>query len=71
MLNDIYRQLNKVEGIVDVVNVEIVSKNGGVYSESDFDPERAMSRDARQILAQEDTIFELKFPNVDIMGSIK
>jgi len=71
MLNDIYRQLNKVEGIVDVVNVEIVSKNGGVYSQSDFDPERAMSRDARQILAEENTIFELKFPNVDIMGSIR
>ena len=71
MLNDIYRQLNKVEGLVDVVNVEIVSKNGGVYSDSDFDVERSMSRDSRQILAQENTIFELKFPNVDIVGSVK
>ena len=71
LINDIYRELNKVDGIVDVLNVEIVSKNGGVYSQSDFDPQRAMSRDTRQILAQEDTIFELKFPNVDIMGSVK
>ena len=71
MLNDVFRQLNKVEGIVDVVNVEIVSKNGGVYADSDFDVERSMSRDSRQILAQENTIFELKFPNVDIVGSVK
>ena len=54
-----------------MINVEIVSKNGGVYATTDFDVVRAMSKDARQILAEENTVFELKFPNVDIMGSIK
>jgi hypothetical protein len=70
-LNDIFRQLNKVPGIVDVISVQIVNKNGGLYSESDFDPIRAMSSDGRSIRATEASIFELKFPNVDIEGSIK
>tara|TARA_Y100001970_G_scaffold287131_1_gene411022 strand:+ start:1360 stop:3156 length:1797 start_codon:yes stop_codon:yes gene_type:complete len=70
-INDIYRQLNKVEGVVDVMGVEIVSKNGGRYAESDFDPERAMSADGRMIRADENTIFELKFPSLDIMGSVR
>ena len=70
-INDIYRQLNKVEGVVDVMDVEIVSKNGGRYAESDFDPVRSMSADARLIRADENTIFELKFPSMDIMGSVK
>jgi len=70
-INDIYRQLNKVAGVVDVVDVQIIGKTGGLYSDSNFDPIRAMSSDARAIRSDQNSIFELKFPNVDIVGSIK
>jgi len=70
-VSDIYRQLNKVDGVVDVSEVQVMGRNGGLYSESDFDPVRSMSSDGRTIRAKENSIFELKFPNVDIEGSVK
>ena len=71
LISDVYRELLKVKGILDVYDVQIVGKQGGPYSESNFDFQSKMSSDGRAIQADKTTIFELKFPNNDIQGSIK
>ena len=71
VITDIYKQLQKVPGVVDVTSVEIVLKSGGSYSDAGYDFESALTADGRRILGEVNTIFELKFPSVDIKGSIK
>ena len=71
MISDIYRTLQKVDGIIDTTSIEIDLRSGGLYSESNYSFESALSSDGRSILAQKNTIFELKYPNIDILGSVK
>jgi len=71
LITDVYRELLKVKGVLDVYDVQIVEKQGGPYSESNYDFKSRMSSDGRSINASETTIFELKFPNTDIQGSIR
>tara|TARA_R100000008_G_scaffold34686_1_gene19688 strand:- start:9799 stop:11595 length:1797 start_codon:yes stop_codon:yes gene_type:complete len=71
ILADVFRELLKVKGILDVQSVQIVPKQGGRYSESNFDFQTNMSADGRMINAATTTIFELKFPNTDIEGTIR
>tara|TARA_Y100000593_G_scaffold11444_1_gene20495 strand:- start:37196 stop:38992 length:1797 start_codon:yes stop_codon:yes gene_type:complete len=69
-ITDIYKALQKVKGVVDVVDVIVVQKRGGVYSNTTYDFEAAISNDGRKILAEEDLVFELKYRNTDIVGSV-
>ena len=71
LISDVYRELLKVRGILDVYDVQIIPKQGGPYSESNYDFQSNLSSDGRTIHAAETTIFELKFPNNDIQGSIR
>jgi len=70
-VTDIYKQLQKVPGVIDVTSVEVSLKSGGLYSESNYSFESALSSDGRRILGEKNTIFELKYPNIDIKGSVK
>jgi hypothetical protein len=71
MITDIYRELQKVDGVVDVTSVDVDLKSGGIYSESNYDFASALSSDGRRIEAQPNVIFELKYPNIDIKGSLR
>ena len=57
--------------MVDVVDLEIVRKSGGTYSNSSYDFDGKLSADGRKVMAEQNTIFELKFPNLDIKGAIR
>ncbi len=70
-ITDIYRELQKVNGVVDVTSVDIGLKSGGIYSESNYDFDAALSSDGRIIEAQPNVVFELKYPNIDIKGAIR
>jgi len=67
---DIYKELHRVEGIMDVLDVQILHKQGGNYSETDFDFRTNLSMEGRYLNGEVDTIFELKFPESDIQGSV-
>tara|TARA_Y100001963_G_scaffold158085_2_gene256453 strand:+ start:6776 stop:8575 length:1800 start_codon:yes stop_codon:yes gene_type:complete len=71
IITDFYKVLQKVKGIVDVVDLEIVGKNGTIYSAANYDFEDKLTVDGRKIKAEQNTIFELKFPNLDIKGSVQ
>ena len=71
LLRDIYRQIIQTKGVLDVRYVEIVPKQGGLYSQSNFNFTSALSADGNYITAPSTAIFELKFPNVDIRGTVR
>jgi capsid portal protein len=68
---DISKTLNKVPGVINVTDVRIVEKTGVTYNGDSYDFDAALSTDNLRILAEENVIFELKFPSSDIKGSIK
>jgi hypothetical protein len=69
-ITDIYKELQKVPHVIDVIDVKIVPKVGGVYSQANFDFNAHLSNDGRYITSERTSIFEIKFPNTDIQGSI-
>ena len=70
-LSDFYRVLQKVRGVVSVVTVEVTAQTGASYSQASYDMAKNLSADGLSVQAQQNMIFELKFPNVDIKGSIR
>jgi hypothetical protein len=71
VFGDFYRVLNKVEGVVDTVDISIESVAGASYSNAYYDFHGNTSPDGRRINGAENAAFELKFPNVDIKGSVR
>tara|TARA_R110002126_G_scaffold110281_1_gene247401 strand:- start:2257 stop:4062 length:1806 start_codon:yes stop_codon:yes gene_type:complete len=68
---DIFQALKNVDGLLDVVKLKIVTRSGASYSSADFDLDLYTTPDGRMILAPEDIIFEIKYPDSDIRGTIK
>jgi hypothetical protein len=70
LISKIYNSLNEVEGVEDVVDVKIVPRNSSSYSQTRFNFNNQISRDGRVIKSFENLIFELRFPNDDIKGTV-
>ena len=70
-ITEVWQRLGKVEGVVDVVDVEVVKMTGGLYSSTSLDIDQNMSADGRYIVAPENVIFEIRYPRGDIKGTIK
>ena len=70
-MSNIYSELNKIEGVLDVVSVKIINKAGGQYSSTTFNINKNMSLDGSYVVAPANAIFEIKYPAVDIRGKIK
>ena len=70
-ITKIYDILNNLDEIVDVTDVEIVGKTGARYSDYSLNFYEYISADGRIQYAPSDVIYELKYPNLDIKGTIK
>tara|TARA_Y100000310_G_scaffold292874_1_gene322003 strand:+ start:765 stop:2567 length:1803 start_codon:yes stop_codon:yes gene_type:complete len=70
-ITDIFNQLNKMENIIDVTSVKIVQKEGANYSNELIDVDKSFSADGRYVDAPKNVIFEIKYPDIDIKGTIK
>ena len=70
-ITNIYDLLNNLDEIVDVVDVRIVSKTTGLYSDFSLNINEYISADGRILYAPEDVIYEIKYPNRDIKGTIR
>ena len=68
-LNDIYNILGNLDSIVDVTDVTVVNKHGGVHSDLSFEIRDHLSIDGRTLQMPFDHIYELKFPATDIRGT--
>ena len=54
---EIYKELNRVPGVVDTVDVQILHNT-------------ALSVDGRYLGGEIDTVFEMKYPFTDVQGSV-
>jgi hypothetical protein len=70
-ITKIYNILNNLEEIVDVTNVKIEYQSGDKYSDETLNIEDYISADGRILYAPENVVYELKYPNLDIKGTIK
>lgn len=70
-ISDIFKVLNDVEGVIDVVSVKIVPKVGGTYSGASFDFEKNTLSGGRFLKCPKNCVFELKYPNTDIVGVVR
>ncbi len=69
-LSDVYTTVNRLKGVVDVVNVQIVRKQGNNYSSHSFNIHRNLSSDGRFVQVPKNVALEVKFPDEDIRGTI-
>jgi hypothetical protein len=69
-ITDVYNIINEVRGVADVQHVEIGVKSGGLYSSFRIDLEQHTSADGRYITMPDDTVYEVKFIENDIQGTI-
>ena len=70
-VTDVFTELNKVRGVVDAVKVKLVSKSAGNYSDSSLNINQFMSLDGRYLSVPDNVILELKYPKIDIKGTVK
>lgn len=69
-ITDVQTALQSVSSIADVKKVTIFNRTGGVYSDISYNIELNKSADGRYITLPEDHIFEIKYPNADIIGNV-
>jgi hypothetical protein len=70
-ISEIYSELSKVKGVLDVIKVKIIKKEGSNYASVDFNINHNTSPDGTSIIAPKNAVFELKYPQVDIKGRIR
>jgi hypothetical protein len=71
MITDVYQVLKEVESIIDVTNVRVTKKTGSQYSDVRFSVRENTSADGRMIHIPKNCIYEIKFPDTDIIGLLK
>ncbi len=70
-ITDVMSALNKVRGVADTVKVKLVSKRGSNYSSSTLNIDQFMSPDGRYLSVPDNVILEIKFPRIDIKGTVR
>jgi hypothetical protein len=72
ILRDLYELLDRVEGVRTVSSFEVYNKFGGVngYSDNYYHIPSA-TKEGIIYTSADPSIWELKFPNIDIEGAIK
>tara|TARA_B100000287_G_scaffold63055_1_gene54823 strand:+ start:1836 stop:3647 length:1812 start_codon:yes stop_codon:yes gene_type:complete len=68
---EIYSILNRIEGVADTSDVTVLNQNGGAYSNTSLNIAKNTTPDGRFIACPLNCIFEVKFPTIDIRGSVK
>ena len=67
----LYNVLNKVQGVVDTTSVNIFQKRGEEYSDVFFNVKQNLSSDSRYVIIPKNVIYEIKYMNDDIRGTVK
>tara|TARA_Y100000034_G_scaffold51379_1_gene63195 strand:+ start:1179 stop:2972 length:1794 start_codon:yes stop_codon:yes gene_type:complete len=70
-LSDIYSVIDNVRGVTDTVDVDVRLMNGASYTGVFYNISANISPDGRFLELPKDFIWEIKFPNSDIKGSIQ
>ena len=70
IISDIFSVLKNVDGVLDVKDVNVSQKHGSLYSTFMYRVEPNITPDGRLIKIPENAVFEIRYPNSDIVGSI-
>ena len=70
-ISDIYAELKKVEGVLDVVKVKLVNRTGADYSSAAISINENLSPDGSYLVVPKNAIVEFKYPSVDIRGKVR
>ena len=70
-ITEIYKALNKTEGVVDAVDVTIKQKTGDAYSDISYNVQANTSPDGRMVYFPQNVIYEIKYPDIDIKGEVR
>lgn len=68
---EVYKSLKELDDVVDVLDVEVVSKFGSPYTDLFLDIDEALSNDGRVIVCPDNAVFEIKLPESDIKGTVR
>jgi len=71
IITDIYQILKSIPDLMDVVDVKLKVKVGDGYADAPISIEEALSPDGRFLFPPTDTIFEIKYPDLDIGGTVE
>ena len=70
-LTRVYEILNRVDGVVDVKNVSVTEATGDLYSNASMNFKKSLSKDGTYYKVPRNVILELKYPSLDIKGTVK
>ena len=70
-ITDVYKVLNKLDGVVDASGVKIKRRAGSEYSNTNYNIDLNTSPDGRTLHIPENAIYEVKFPESDIRGEVR
>lgn len=70
-ISEIYKELAKVSGVYEVINVKLVLKLGSNYSSNSIDIGSNLSPDGTKLLIPKNAVVEIKYPDVDIKGQVR
>ena len=68
---EMYSLLNSIEGVADTSEVTVYNENGGAYSSVGLNIMKQTTPDGRFVACPLNCILEVKFPTIDIKGSVK
>ena len=69
-ITEVYRMLGRVDGVSDVVDVDVTKKIGDKYSDVRFDFESQKTPDGRFLATPENVVLEIKYLFEDIKGVV-
>lgn len=69
-INDLRNEILKINGISNVLNISLINKYDGLYSPVRYKIEQAYSKQGIYYPSQIPSIFQLKYPEFDIVGNV-
>ena len=69
-ITDVYNVINDTPGVIDAVDVEIFTQTGTLYSDYTIDINNYISPDGRFINVPHNAIWEIKFIDNDLKGTV-
>lgn len=70
-MSDIYQSIISTKGVIDVTDLQVFQKSSSGYEQTSFKFDQQKSSDGRFVIAPKDVIFEIRYPSLDIRGSVK
>jgi len=70
LISDVFSVLKNSSPVLDVVDIIVTTQTGALYADTNFNIESNTVTNGRKINCPIDSIFEIKYPNSDIVGRL-